>query len=98
MALNLGKKHYAVIMKQPRITEKATVSAEGGAYVFDVFPRATKGDVVRAVKELYHVTALKVRIAAIPRKSVFVRGRVGVKGGGKKAYVYLKKGEKIEIT
>jgi ribosomal protein L23 len=32
----------------------------------------------------------------IPKKNVFVRGKWGTKGGGKKAYVYLKKGDKIE--
>jgi len=39
----------------------------------------------------------KVRVAAIPAKKVFVRGKKGVKSGGKKAYVYLKKGDKIEL-
>jgi ribosomal protein L23 len=32
-----------------------------------------------------------------PAKHVFVRGRAGTKSGYKKAYISLKKGEKIDI-
>ena len=92
------KKHPVRIIKQPRVTEKATVSSEQGAYVFEVFPKATKGEIARAVKELYEVTPTKVRVATIPHKQVMVRGKRGVNGGGKKAYVYLKKGDKIEVN
>jgi len=53
-----------------------------------------------AVKELYKVTPRKITIATIPHKSVRSArtGKVGVKGGGKKAYVYLNKGETIAIA
>jgi ribosomal protein L23 len=41
-----------------------------------------------------------VRVAAVPSKAVFTRGtnRWGRTAGGKKAYVYLKKGETIELS
>ncbi|MBM3261406.1 50S ribosomal protein L23 [Candidatus Kaiserbacteria bacterium] len=90
----------AHILRNPRITEKATAHALASAYIFDVAPRATKREIMVAVKEVYKVTPQKVTIAAIPRKSVRNprTGKVGVKGGGKKAYVYLKKGETITVA
>jgi ribosomal protein L23 len=62
-----------------------------------VLPKATKASIAASVKAVYKVTPLKVRVANIPDKQVFIRGKRGVKRGGKKAYVYLKKGDKIEI-
>ena len=47
-------KDIAHVLKQPRITEKATESAERGAYVFEVSPRATKKDVAQAVRDARH--------------------------------------------
>jgi len=38
-----------------------------------------------------------VRIVNIPAKKVFVRGKRGQKNAIKKAYVELKKGDKIEL-
>ena len=53
-----------------------------------------------AVREVFKVTPRKVTLAAVPRKMVATRGtnRKGKTSGGKKAYVYLKKGEKIELV
>lgn len=82
---------------RPRVTEKATTVAEGGIYVFEIEKGTTKREVAKAIEELYKVKPIKVGIVKIPRKQVFVRGKKGFKAGGKKAYVYLKKGDKIEI-
>jgi len=93
--LNLGPKN---VLLRPRITEKAALSADkGGVYVFEVTKSATKKSISASVRDFYKVTPKKVRIATIPLKKVFVRGKRGVKKGGKKAYVYLKKGDKIEV-
>lgn len=86
------------IIIRPRITEKAGVMAEkGGVYVFEVHSGASKHDIALAVRELYNVTPAKIAVTRIPSKEVFVRGKWGVKQGGKKAYIYLKKGDKIDI-
>ena len=83
---------------RPRVTEKATAAAEqGGIYVFEVEKDASKKGIAAIIKNLYKVSPIKVNIVKIPRKQVFVRGKKGFKSGGKKAYVYLKNGEKIEI-
>lgn len=88
------------ILKNPRITEKATVLAEGNAYTFNVDANTTKSEIIKAVKALYKVTPLAVRTVTIPTKKVMPKTRnqkIGKTGGGKKAYVYLKKGDKIEV-
>lgn len=88
------------ILKHARITEKASMSSAFSVYVFDVAESATKRDIARAVHSLYKVTPAKVATARVPAKKVrhAKTGRIGVKKGGKKAYVYLKKGETITIS
>lgn len=88
------------VLQQARITEKATMHSDAGVYTFNVAESATKRDIVSAVRALYKVTPRKVAIVSIPSK---VRrnmrtGKIGMKHGGKKAYVYLKKGETITIS
>ena len=82
------------------MTEKATMQAENGVYVFEVAVNATKKEIGSAVKHYYNVTPIKVNIVKIPSKKVSSRTtrKKGVKAGGKKAYVFLKKGDKIEIV
>ena len=92
------KNNLTSILVRPRITEKATMLGESSVYVFEVDPKATKTEVTKAFKEKYKMSPVKVRTVTIPAKNVFVRGKRGKKSGYKKAYVYLKKGEKIEIT
>lgn len=86
------------ILKNPRITEKAAYASDKNVYTFDVSPRSTKVEVLKAVKDIYKVTPVKVNIVAVPTKKVYRKNSVGVKGGGKKAYVFLKKGDKIEFV
>lgn len=95
MAKDTIKPNTALL--RPRITEKAALqSASANVYAFEVTKGATKKSIMASVKDAFKVTPLKVRMVAIPKKRVFVRGKWGVKGGGKKAYIYLKKGDKIE--
>lgn len=83
----------------PRITEKATMKADAeNVYVFEIAKNATKGTVRQAVTAIYNVKPVKVGIVYNPDKKVFSRGRMGRSSGVKKAYVYLKKGDKIEIV
>lgn len=89
---------YAAMILGPRITEKATLFAEKGVYSFNVHERATKESIAKAMKDVYNVVPAKIRIARVPEKHVFSRGKAGVKQGGKKAYVYMKAGEKIDIV
>lgn len=83
---------------QPRITEKATLLADSkNVYVFEITADANKNRVKQAIQDIYNVTPIKVSIVKNPSTKMFSRGIYGVTPGVKKAYVYLKKGEKIEI-
>lgn len=94
---NLNIKPNNVLLR-PRITEKAALGADkSNVYIFEVTQDSTKKSISASVRDVYGVTPEKVRVVAIPAKRVFVRGKRGVKSGGKKAYVYLKKGDKIEL-
>jgi large subunit ribosomal protein L23 len=88
------------LLKAPRITEKAVYMTMNHAYVFEVADEATKNDIMTAIKALYSVTPRKVNIVRMqPRAFVArFRNRRGVHSGLKKAYVYLKKGEKIDLV
>jgi large subunit ribosomal protein L23 len=85
------------ILTRPHITEKATASSENSVYVFKVHQSATKNFVAKAFEEKYKVAPIKVSTVTIPAKNVIVRGKRGIKSGYKKVYVYIKKGDKIEI-
>jgi large subunit ribosomal protein L23 len=95
----MNKPHAHILIK-PRITEKGAYLAERGVYVFDVAMDANKHQIALAIRDIYKVTPRLVRIAAVPRKAVQTRGanRWGKTAAGKKAYVYLKKGETIELV
>lgn len=85
------------IIKNPRITEKASFAQEGNVYVFNVSDSSNKTEIKKAIFALYKVKPTKVNVLPIPKKEVFSRGKKGVRGGGRKALVYLKKGDKIEF-
>lgn len=95
----LSQKDLSNVISKPRITEKAAIRAgESNAYTFNVHSDSNKGEIAEAIEKIYKVVPTKVNIIKIPRKSVRVRGKSGVKGGGKKAIVFLKKGDRIEFV
>jgi large subunit ribosomal protein L23 len=89
---------YRSVIIRPRITEKATMKAEQNVYTFDVEKSATKASVSNAIHTMFKVTPVKVAIVPIRAKEVFARGKKGATQSGKKAYVYLKEGDKIEFV
>ncbi len=91
------KKPVFGALKNPRITEKASALNEYGQYVFEVYPRANKTQIKKAVESFYNVGVEKVRIIAIPARPRRLGRTIGMKSGLKKAVVTLKKGEKIEL-
>jgi len=86
------------VIKGARITEKGAMGVDKGFYTFNVATTANKSEIKKAIKALYKVDTVKINIIKIPKKNVIVRGRAGVKSGGKKAVVFLKKGDKIEFA
>jgi large subunit ribosomal protein L23 len=97
-AVPAGRNLGSVIVK-PRITEKAITAGERNVYTFIVRRDATKYDVRDAVKALFNVTPVKVNIVnKTPTQRVSRRiGRTVTEKGMKKAYVYLKDGDSINL-
>ncbi len=86
------------IIKNPRVTEKASLKQEQNVYTFDVSAGSNKTEIKKAIFSLYKVKPLRVNVLSVPRKNVMSRGKMGTKGGGRKALVYLKTGDKIEFV
>lgn len=92
--------NLSAVLIRPRITEKATFQAEKNVYVFEIMKDATKKDVILAIEHFYKVKPIKVNMTKIPSKIRMSRKtrKKGVKSEGKKAYVFLKKDDRIEIV
>lgn len=96
--LDLRKFSLDKVIINPRVTEKATIKAESNVYTFNVHKSANKDMVKKAIKKLFKVTPEKISVVRIRSKKIFARGKTGGTKSGKKAYVYLKKGDKIEFV
>jgi large subunit ribosomal protein L23 len=92
----------ASVLLRPRVSEKAaalaSVQVKSPVYTFEIGPRANKNQVKQAVSQQYKVTALRVNIINVAGKKIFMRGKVGRRPGLRKAMVYLRPGDKIEIN
>jgi len=86
-----------VILK-PRITEKSAMVSDDNAFVFDVATRANKIQIKKAIRDQYKVTPVKVNIISRKARKVMKRGRKVHQAGSKKAMVFLKKGDTIELA
>jgi large subunit ribosomal protein L23 len=87
-----AKKNGHPLILGARITEKSALGAEKGIYTFNVARTATKSEIKKAIK------MLKIAVTQITDKVKVRRGVLGTKVGGKKAVVYLKKGDKIAFA
>ena len=89
------KSAYQIIRK-PLITEKGLgVKETEATLVFQVAPKATKTEIKEAVQSIFKVKVDSVRTATFQGKERR-RGRfAGYRPDWKKAYVRLKKGEKM---
>lgn len=74
------------------------MSAEQNVYTFDIMEGANKTEIKKAIFTLYKVRPIKVNVLSVPKKSITSKGKVGMRGGGRKALVYLKVGDKIEFV
>jgi len=86
------------LILSPRVTEKSAIGSDRGMYTFNVLPTANKTEIKKAIKLIYGVTPVRVSITQITSKVVMRRGVIGQKSSGKKAVVYLKKGDKIAFA
>lgn len=87
--------YYTV--KKPIITEKNSLLAENGVYVFEVDRKATKTDIKQAVEKYFRVKVLSVNTAVCRGRSTRTRLGVSKVPYWKKAMVKLAPGEKITL-
>ncbi len=88
------------VIAGPRITEKAVGLGDKNVYTFNVKRDSTKYLVADAVKAIYGVTPVRVNIVnKKPAKRLSgSKNRLIKESGLKKAYVYLKKGDTINLV
>ena len=84
----------AEILLEPVVTEKASTS---GAYYFKVKPTTNKNEVKKAFTTLYGKTPRKVNIMNMGGKKVRFGRTVGRRADWKKAIVYMKAGESVDV-
>ncbi len=87
----------ATLILSPRVTEKASMQSSANAYTFVVAPHATKLSLLSEIKAKYKVTPVKINITNMVRQYTFIRGKLGTTAGIKKAVVFLKKGDTINL-
>ncbi len=87
----------AAVIVRPHITEKSGTLSQSGVYTFEVVKGAGSKQIAEAVEALYKVVPVRVSVTTIRSKKRNLRGIIGKTSSGKKAYVYLKKGDTIEF-
>jgi large subunit ribosomal protein L23 len=83
------------ILARPLISEKGTMLASRGRYVFVVAPKANKTEVKKSIERVYGVNVESVNIVKVPGKQRRYGRSVGRTSNWKKAIVTVKAGEKI---
>ncbi len=84
-------------IKKPLVTEKNSIMAENGVYVFEVDRKSTKVDVRNAVEKLFRVKVDCVRTSVCRGRSRKTKLGVSKVRYWKKAMVKLAAGEKIKL-
>jgi len=79
----------------PLLTEKAALNLDNGLYVLEVADRANKKTIAADLKKMHNIDTVSIRVVNLPRKSVKFRKLTGIQAATKKAYVQLKKGQKL---
>ena len=94
----MKKINYLDSIRQPIITEKATILSEQNKTVFKEHEGATKKTIKKNIEKLFKVNVIKVNIINTKAKRKIKQGRFSTKSGYKKAIITLKKGQSIDLT
>ena len=85
-------------IRNPIITEKATILSEQNKTVFKVHEKANKKVIKKNIEKLFKVNVVKINIINQKTKIKLKQGRKSYKTGYKKAIITLKKGQSIDLT
>ena len=94
----MKKINYIDSIRNPIITEKATILSEQNKTVFKVHKKASKKIIKKNIEKLFKVNVVKVNIVNQKSKMKLRQGRKSYKSGYKKAIITLKKGQSIDLT
>ena len=85
------------VIKYPILSEKSYQQKENDVYIFAVDVRTNKAEVKKVVEYIFDVKVKKVNILSVSKKPKNVGKFKGFTNRFKKAFVTLKKGNKINI-
>ena len=85
-------------IRNPIITEKATILSEQNKNVFRVHSKANKKIIKKNIEKLFKVKVVKINIINQKGKLKMKQGKKSYKSGYKKAIITLKKGQSIDLT
>ena len=94
----MKKINFIDSIRQPIITEKATILSEQNKTVFKVHSGASKDIIKKNIEKIFKVKVIKVNIITSKGKTKVKQGKITNKPGYKKAIVTLKKGQSIDLT
>ena len=94
----MKKINYIDSIRNPIITEKATILSEQHTTIFKVHEKANKKTIKKSIEKLFKVNVIKINIINQKSKLKMKQGRKSIKSGYKKAIITLKKGQSIDLT
>jgi len=94
----MKKINFIDSIRNPIITEKATILSEQNKTVFKVHENANKKTIKKNIEKLFKVNVIKINIINQKTKMKIKQGRKTYKTGYKKAIITLKKGQSIDLT
>lgn len=94
----MNQERIMSILLAPHVSEKASIAADRGEFVFKVANNATKLEIKKAVELLFEVKVENVRTAVVKGKTKRTGQISGRRSNWKKAYVSLQEGQDIDFV
>ncbi len=94
----MKKINFIDSIRNPIVTEKATILSEQNKTVFKVHNKANKKNIKKNIEKLFKVNVVKINIINQKTKVKMKQGKKAYKSGYKKAIITLKKGQSIDLT
>ncbi len=93
----MNQERIMSILLAPLVSEKASLAADRGEFVFKVAKTATKLEIKKAVELLFNVTVENVSTLVVKGKTKRTGQISGRRSDWKKAYVSLEEGQDIDF-
>lgn len=94
----MNQERIMSILLAPHVSEKASIAADKGEFVFRVAINATKLEIKKAVEMMFDVKVEKVTTAVAKGKTKRTGMVSGRRSDWKKAYVSLQEGQDIDFV